>query len=70
MAADAQHVIVLHVVRREDFSCTLAERLVLDISKVLDHLDALPAKSSAMREDDKTNIEVQSEIIAACTCHS
>ncbi|KAH7570791.1 hypothetical protein JRO89_XS05G0190900 [Xanthoceras sorbifolium] len=44
MPADAQHVTVLRVVIREDFSRTLAERLVLDITKVLHELDLLPSK--------------------------
>ncbi|XP_042501120.1 glutamate decarboxylase-like [Macadamia integrifolia] len=47
MPADAQHVTVLRVVIREDFSRTLAERLVLDIEKVLHELDTLPSKISA-----------------------
>ncbi|PSS26826.1 Glutamate decarboxylase [Actinidia chinensis var. chinensis] len=47
MPADAQHVTVLRVVIREDFSRTLAERLIIDITKVLHELDALPAKISA-----------------------
>ncbi|XP_021727949.1 glutamate decarboxylase 4-like [Chenopodium quinoa] len=46
MPADAQHVTVLRVVVREDFSRTLAERLVLDITKVLNQLDHLPSKNS------------------------
>ena len=44
MPPDAQHVTVLRVVIREDFSRTLAERLVTDIQKVLNELDILPAK--------------------------
>ncbi|KAL5721663.1 glutamate decarboxylase [Ranunculus cassubicifolius] len=44
MPADAQHITVLRVVIREDFSRTLAERLVMDIGKVLHELDMLPAK--------------------------
>lgn len=44
MPPDAQHVTVLRVVIREDFSRTLAERLVNDIQKVLHELDAMPAK--------------------------
>ncbi|RZC68538.1 hypothetical protein C5167_031753 [Papaver somniferum] len=44
MPADAQHITVLRVVIREDFSRTLAERLVLDISKVLKELDSTSAK--------------------------
>ena len=45
MPPDAQHVTVLRVVIREDFSRTLAERLVLDIEKVLHELDGLPARA-------------------------
>lgn len=44
MPPDAQHVTVLRVVIREDFSRTLAERLVIDILKVLHELDAIPGK--------------------------
>lgn len=44
MAPDAQNVTVLRVVIREDFSCTLAQRLVADISRVLEYLDARPPK--------------------------
>ncbi|CAI9763506.1 unnamed protein product [Fraxinus pennsylvanica] len=44
MPPDAQHVTVLRVVIREDFSRTLAERLVGDIEKVLHELDNLPAR--------------------------
>lgn len=47
MPADAQNVTVLRVVIREDFSRTLAERLVIDIQKVLHELDTLPAKITA-----------------------
>ena len=75
MPADAQHIAVLRVVIREDFSCTLAERLVLDITKVLHELDTLPATLStkvlsASEEKKvkngtvvkKTEIETQREI--------
>ncbi|KAF2536620.1 hypothetical protein F2Q68_00020363 [Brassica cretica] len=47
MPADAEHVTVLRVVIREDFSRTLAERLVADFEKVLRELDTLPAKVHA-----------------------
>ncbi|RAL53013.1 unnamed protein product [Cuscuta campestris] len=47
MPPDAEHVTVLRVVVREDFSRTLAERLVKDIQKVLEELDTLPAKVGA-----------------------
>ncbi|XP_027074997.1 glutamate decarboxylase isoform X1 [Coffea arabica] len=76
MPPDAQHVTVLRVVIREDFSRTLAERLVLDIEKVLHELDILPAKVTAkLTANDenahdvavvkKTTREVQLEITAA-----
>lgn len=45
MPPDAQHVTVLRVVIREDFSRTLAERLVADIEKVMHELDHLPSKA-------------------------
>lgn len=71
MPADAQHITVLRVVIREDFSRTLAERLVFDIVKVLHELDTLPARLSAKMEENlviennngkKTEIEVQREV--------
>ena len=76
MPPDAQHVTVLRVVIREDFSRTLAERLVLDIEKVLHELDTLPAKVTAKLTGNdenahnvalvkKTTREVQLEITAA-----
>lgn len=46
MPADARHVTLLRVVIREDFSRTLAERLVIDVTKVLQELDKLPPKNS------------------------
>ncbi|THU70984.1 hypothetical protein C4D60_Mb08t30750 [Musa balbisiana] len=46
MPPDAQHVTVLRVVIREDFSRTLAERLVMDVEKVLHELDSLPPKQT------------------------
>lgn len=74
MPPDAQHVTVLRVVIREDFSRTLAERLVLDIQKVLHELDSIPArvteKLTEVEEQTpavikKTAIEVQREITNA-----
>ncbi|XP_060186552.1 glutamate decarboxylase isoform X1 [Lycium barbarum] len=47
MPANAEHITVLRVVIREDFSRTLAERLILDIGKVLHELDTLPARVNA-----------------------
>jgi glutamate decarboxylase len=40
MPADAEHVAVLRIVIREDFSRSLSERLVSDIRKILHELDA------------------------------
>lgn len=44
MPPDAEHIAVLRVVIREDFSHTLAERLVSDIGKILNELDAQPSR--------------------------
>lgn len=43
MPANAEHVAVIRVVIREDFSRTLGERLIEDICKVLKELAAIPA---------------------------
>ncbi|TKY44874.1 Glutamate decarboxylase [Spatholobus suberectus] len=43
MPPDAQHIAVLRVVIREDFSRGLAERLASDIEKVVKLLDTLPS---------------------------
>ncbi|KAL2906967.1 Glutamate decarboxylase 3 [Bienertia sinuspersici] len=45
MPADARHVTLLRVVVRRDFSRTLAERLMFDITKVLNELDQIPCKN-------------------------
>nr|ADQ43188.1 glutamate decarboxylae 4 [Schrenkiella parvula] len=55
MPADAEHITVLRVVIREDFSRTLAERLVADFEKVLHELDTLPARIHAKMANGKTN---------------
>jgi glutamate decarboxylase len=47
MAPDAEHVHLLRVVIREDFSCTLAQRLVKDIERVLEYLDNQPKAGAA-----------------------
>lgn len=70
MPPDAQHVTVLRVVIREDFSRTLAERLVIDIVKVLEELDSLPSKItakivSAEEKMKKTALETTREITTA-----
>lgn len=79
MPPDAQKVTVLRVVIREDFSRTFAERLAIDIGKVLHELDLLPAKViesttvtvTAEKNDDgevvpkKSALETQREITTA-----
>lgn len=64
MPPDAQHVTVLRVVIREDFSRTLAERLVIDIEKVLQLLDDMPPSKPTPAEEPvkKTPLETQREI--------
>lgn len=57
MPADAQHVTVLRVVVREDFSRGLAERLALDIEKVLHELDALPPNAKSHNKRPAINVE-------------
>ncbi|OMO59899.1 Shikimate kinase [Corchorus capsularis] len=70
MPPDAQHVTVLRVVIREDFSRTLAERLVADIGKVLHELDHLPGRLSGdlsvgvAAAPKKSALETQREITA------
>ncbi|KAI0496009.1 hypothetical protein KFK09_022316 [Dendrobium nobile] len=75
MPPDAEHVAVLRVVIREDFSRSLAERLVADINKVLLEIEALPsriAKIAAVTSEisgndgtvpKKSVDEVQEEVI-------
>lgn len=69
MPPDAQHITVLRVVVRQDFSRTLAERLVIDINKVIKQLDALPRKSllikvelSGEEKPKRTPLEIQKDI--------
>ncbi|NP_001233827.1 glutamate decarboxylase isoform3 [Solanum lycopersicum] len=64
MPADLQHVTVLRVVIREDFSRTLADRLVSDIVKVLHELpNAKKVEDNLMiNNEKKTEIEVQRAI--------
>lgn len=48
MPADAEHISVLRVVIREDFSCSLAERLLADIEKVLKEIDEHPSTKTTL----------------------
>ncbi|XP_022955720.1 glutamate decarboxylase 1-like isoform X1 [Cucurbita moschata] len=71
MPPDAQHITVLRVVIREDFSRTLAERLVKDIEKVMHELDILPSRADIREETNhvvvakKSALETQREITTA-----
>ncbi|XP_043695864.1 glutamate decarboxylase 4-like [Telopea speciosissima] len=57
MPANAEHIAVLRVVIREDFSRSLAERLISDIEKVIKELDALPSRVSAKVARITDNVE-------------
>ncbi|PWA36507.1 glutamate decarboxylase [Artemisia annua] len=48
MPPDAQHISVLRVVVREDFSCSLADRLIADIVKVVNELEAAPPTDNSI----------------------
>lgn len=59
MPANAEHIAVLRVVIREDFSRSLAERLMSNLQQVLDEMDAhaiqVSSKSASVTLDkDKT----------------
>ncbi|XP_054782432.1 glutamate decarboxylase-like [Prosopis cineraria] len=77
MPPDVQHVAVLRVVIREDFSRSLAERLLSDIEKVVKLLDTLPSPmsikaahlSAIANETDhhkakKSEMEIQADVVA------
>lgn len=46
MPPDAEHIAVLRVVVREDFSRSLAERLLSDIEKVMREMDAVQSRAT------------------------
>ncbi|KAF6163952.1 hypothetical protein GIB67_023660 [Kingdonia uniflora] len=60
MPANAEHVAVLRVVIREDFSRTLVERLLTDIKKVLTEIDSLPSRTSSKTAHVTAGNEVKS----------
>ncbi|CAL5005811.1 unnamed protein product [Urochloa decumbens] len=75
MPADAEHVAVLRVVIREDFSRSLSERLVNDILKILRELDARAthavrvSSATAAQSDDgvvskKSVLEIERDVVA------
>jgi len=47
MPADAEHVAVLRVVIREDFSRSFADRFVCDLQKVMIEIEGLPSRVAA-----------------------
>lgn len=57
MPPNAQHVAVLRVVIREDFSRSLAERLISDIEKVLKEVDSLPIRVAVKAAEVKAGVE-------------
>lgn len=68
MPANAEHIAVLRVVIREDFSCSLADRLVSDMGKVLQELDEFHVyyqhtKEAHVTAVKKTEKEIKEEVI-------
>ncbi|XP_058079760.1 glutamate decarboxylase-like isoform X1 [Magnolia sinica] len=63
MPRDAEHIAVLRVVIREDFSRSLVERLVSDIEKVMTDMDNLPSRLVAhiTSEVDNSNMAGQGD---------
>lgn len=59
MPAGAQHIKMLRVVIRADFSRTLVERLAVDIKNVLHELQKLPLKIK-----DEKSLDTHIEVIA------
>ncbi|KAM0895726.1 hypothetical protein ACQ4PT_023633 [Festuca glaucescens] len=64
MPADAEHIAVMRVVIREDFSRSLAERLIADLNKVMGEMDAHAAKRGhvAAEPAKKTVHEIEKEV--------
>ncbi|BAF14829.1 glutamate decarboxylase [Oryza sativa Japonica Group] len=62
MPADAEHVAVMRVVIREDFSRGLAERLITDLTKTVADMDAHAVKKAAAEPAKKTVREIEKEV--------
>lgn len=62
MPADAEHVAVMRVVIREDFSRGLAERLIADLGKTVAEMDAHAAKHHGGEHHKKTEREIEQEV--------
>ncbi|GLJ20663.1 hypothetical protein SUGI_0376240 [Cryptomeria japonica] len=61
MAPDAQNVSLLRAVIREDFTRTLAERLVYNIKQVLEHLDSYAHKKENQQDKTEGSYKVPKE---------
>ena len=61
MPPNAKHIAVLRVVIREDFSHSLAERLVSDIKRVLTEIDKRPSHVSTITTHITTVDETQNK---------
>lgn len=68
MPPDAEHVAVLRVVIREDFSRSLAERLVSDLGKVLVEMESAPSRAvkvaSVTAEQSNDRVVVKKKSVA------
>jgi glutamate decarboxylase len=62
MPADAEHIAVMRVVIREDFSRGLAERLITDLNKVMVEMDAHAKKHGHHEHVKKTAHEIEKEV--------
>uniref|UniRef100_A0A0D9W5J8 Glutamate decarboxylase n=1 Tax=Leersia perrieri TaxID=77586 RepID=A0A0D9W5J8_9ORYZ len=63
MPADAEHVAVMRVVIREDFSRGLAERLIADLTKTMADMDAHAGKKAVAAEPAKKTVrEIEKEV--------
>ncbi|XP_042060645.1 glutamate decarboxylase-like [Salvia splendens] len=73
MPPNAEHVAVLRIVVREDFSHTLAERLIPDMEKVVKEFDAMPPRATVKeahvtaddgKRSEKSVVEVQRDVFS------
>ncbi|XBJ02339.1 hypothetical protein VPH35_021739 [Triticum aestivum] len=62
MPADAEHIAVMRMVIREDFSRGLAERLITDLKKVMVEMDAHAKKHGHHEHVKKTAHQIEKEV--------
>lgn len=62
MPADAEHVAVMRVVIREDFSRGLAERLIADLGKTMADMDAHAGRKQAPEQPKKSVHDIEKEV--------